>query len=146
MAGPFTGALSAYLETGFLGHTLLGQSLTAPAAQYLSLHVSSPTDTGDTANEPSSGSYARVAVTNQFGNLATGIPTDQTSGGSVENTGVITFPVASLDWGTVSHWGIWDGNVSTSNMLYYGEFTTAKAINSGDTVQISSGSLTIELR
>jgi len=151
MAGPFTGAKSNYLETSILDHVLGVAAFTAPTALHLGLTIQDPTESGayEALYEPGpiagTGGYNRAVVTTEFDAAAVGTVLGQTIGATSTMTGTITYGAASLDWGTITHWGLYDA-ATAGNMLYYGEFTTAKAINSGDTVQISSGDLTIEER
>lgn len=126
-------AASDYLENKLLDHSLATTSYTAPSGVYVSLHTGSPGDANDGANEISGGSYARQAAT--FGSA---------SAGSASTSATITFPAATASWGTISHIGIYDASTS-GNLLFHGAVTTSKAIESGDTFQISSGNLTISL-
>lgn len=126
-------AASDYLENKLLDHSLATTSYTAPSGVYVSLHTGSPGDANDGANEISGGSYARQAAT--FGSA---------SSGSASTSATITFPAATASWGTISHIGIYDASTS-GNLLFHGAVTTSKAIESGDTFQISSGNLTISL-
>lgn len=126
-------AASDYLENKLLDHSLATTAYTAPSGVYVSLHTGSPGDANDGANEISGGSYARQAAT--FGSA---------SAGSASTSATITFPAATASWGTISHIGIYDAS-SSGNLLFHGAVTTSKAIESGDTFQISSGNLTISL-
>ena len=54
--------------------------------------------------------------------------------------------MATEDWGTVTTWGIWDRSVVGGTMYYYGTFDVAKAINSGDTLEIATGDFIVEER
>jgi hypothetical protein len=125
-------AASDYLENKLLDHSLATTAYTAPGAVYVGLFTSDPTDAG-TGTEVSGGSYARQSAT--FG---------AASSGSASTSATITFPAATASWGTITHVGIYDAS-SSGNLLFHGAVTTSKAIESGDTFQISSGNLTISL-
>jgi hypothetical protein len=115
--------LSAYGE---------GQVLTPlTTSAYVSLHTGDP-DLG--SNEVSGGAYGRqgaVAFTNTGNN-----PT------VASNSATVTYSAATANWGTISHFAIWDA-VSGGNMRGSGALTTAKAVNNGDTARFLAGTLTI---
>lgn len=96
----------------------------------VSLHTGDPGNTG--TSEVSGGSYARVAGAT-FSNAADATKT------VASNVGIITFPVATGAWGTVSHFGVWSG----ASFLGSGALTTAKAVGNGDTARFAAGALTI---
>jgi len=118
------------------------QVTTAPATVYVALFNSDPSlgstaenlEAGTITNECTGGAYARQSVT--FGTI---------SGGSVSNSGNVTFPAASdANWGTITHVAVMDASTS-GNVLFYGALDTAKQIDSGDTFQITTGNLTVSL-
>ena len=129
------GAATNYLELKLLDHSLGTTTYTKPAAVYLSLHTSDPGETGSTGAEISTSStaYARQAIT--FAAAASG---------SAASNATVTFSAATASWGTITHIGINDASTA-GNMLYYGAVTTSKAIDTGDTFQVTSGNLTIAL-
>jgi len=95
---------------------------------YVALFTSDPGD-DNTGTEVSGGSYARQSVTFAA-----------PSGGATSNSGDITFPEATADWGTVSHVGIYDASTD-GNLLFHGALTQAKAVYSGDQFIIKTGDL-----
>lgn len=128
-------AMSDYLENKLVDLTLRGQAFTAPATLYVSLHTTATTDAGG-GTEVSGGSYARVAVTANLTNFAGTQSAGSTTassgtGGATSNNGTITFPSPTANWGTVSHFGIWDAS-SGGNLLFHGALTTSKTVNNGD--------------
>jgi hypothetical protein len=125
-------AASDYLEDKLLDHALATAAYTAPTNVYVGLFTSSPGD-DDSGTEVSGGDYARKEAT--FGSA---------SGGSAATSATITFDAATASWGSITHIGIYDAS-SGGNLLFHGEVTTPKTIESGDTFQISSGNLTISL-
>ena len=129
-------AMSDYLENKLVDLTLRGRAFTAPATLYGSLHTTATTDAGG-GTEVSGGAYARVAVTASLANFAGTQSAGSTTassgtGGATSNNGTITFPSPTANWGTVSHFGIWDASTA-GNLLFHGALTTAKTINNGDT-------------
>jgi hypothetical protein len=124
--------MSTYLENALINATLRNTSYTSPAAVYVGLYTSDPTD-ANTGTEVSGGSYTRTAVT-------MGSPTDGVS----TNTAAVEFPQASGSWGTVGWIGILD-NVSSGNLLYHTALDTSKTISSGDIFKIAIGGLSVTL-
>jgi len=91
-------------------------------------------EAGTITDECTGGGYARQSVT--FGTI---------SGGSVSNSGNVTFPAATDgNWGTITHVAVMDASTS-GNVLFYGALSAAKTIDSGDTFQITTGNLTVSL-
>lgn len=75
------------LENALLNHIRPGgATYTQPAAHFIALYTVAPTDAGG-GTEVSGGSYARTAVT--WG---------AASGGSMANSGPVSFPKATADW------------------------------------------------
>lgn len=132
------GSKSNYLENALLDHVLGGGDYTRPATVYVGLWTSALDDTSDgsTAGEVSGGAYARVALTNN----ATNWPA--ASGGAKSNGTEITFPQATADWGTVTHFAILDA-ATLGNILYWGALTASKTIQDGDTASFAIGDLDI---
>jgi hypothetical protein len=124
-------AASNYTETLALTYLLTSNSATRPTAWYIGLFTSDPTDAGS-GTEVSGTNYARQSV-------AFSVTNDTAS-----NSATVTFPAAGSNWGTVSHVGVYDAATS-GNLLFHGAVTTSKAIDTGDTFQITSGNLDITL-
>lgn len=129
---PTTGAMSDYLETALLNHVFRKTAYTPPETLYVALYTSDPTDQ-DIGTEVSGGGYERQVVT--FG---------PPSNGSVSNTDDIVFPVATTDWGTITHIGVRDA-VTGGNLLFHAALNTAKTIQNGDQLKILAGQLVISL-
>ena len=129
------GSKSDYLEDVLLDEVLGGADYTPPATVYLALFTAAPSDSGG-GTEVSGGGYTRVAVTNNSTNWPAA------SGGSKSNGVDMTFPQATADWGTVVAFAIFDASTA-GNMLYWGDLTTSKTINDGDTAKFAAGDITI---
>mgnify|MGYP001549555794 CR=1 FL=1 len=123
-------AFSDYLEDELLDHVLRNAAYTPPSAVYVGLHTTSPED-DDSGTEVSGGGYARQAATFAAA-----------SGGSATTSATITFPEATADLGTITHFGLYDA-ATDGNLLYHGALDSAKVIGTGDTFEIQSGNLTI---
>ena len=122
--------MSDYLENEILDHILGTGAYTMPSAVYVGLSTGSFGD-DNSGTELTGNNYARVAAT--FSAAASG---------TTSNSAAIEFAAATGSWGSVSHFGIFDAS-SAGNLLIHGAFTTAKTIESGDILKISTGDLDI---
>jgi hypothetical protein len=125
-------ANSSYtLDTALLNATLLGNTFTGNATQYMSLY--SVTPTGNTGGTELSGSgYSR-----------------QTSAFTVANnvatlSGNVVFTASGGSWVPVVAAGIMDAP-SAGNLLYFNTLPTAKTVANGYTLTFVSGNVTITL-
>ena len=125
--------LSDFAENEMLDHLFGAATYTPPATLYFALFTAAPSDAGG-GTEVSTGSYARVAVTNN----ATNFPA--ASGGAKSNGTAITFPTASGSWGTVVAVGIFDASTS-GNLIAWATLAVSKAIGSGDTASFPIGDI-----
>ncbi len=123
-------AMSDYLENKFLDHFLGTTSTSAPAAVYLSLHTTSPTDDGSGA-ELSGDGYTRQAIS--FGSA---------SSATASNDAAVEFSAATGNWGTITHIGVWDASTS-GNLLFHGALTASKTIATGDIFKVAVGGVDI---
>lgn len=125
-------AASNYTENLALKWLLTTDAATRPTAWYVALFTTDPTDAGS-GTEVSGTNYTRKTVAFSV--------TDDTA----TNSGAVTFDAAgSGGWGTITHVGIYDASTS-GNLLFHGAVTTSKTIEEGDTFQISTSNLTIQL-
>lgn len=125
-------AMSNYLENALINATLRNTSYSSPATVYAALFTSDPTDAG-TGTEVSGGSYTRKAIT--FGSPSNGAST---------NSGAVEFDQATGNWGTITHFGIYDASTS-GNLLYHGQLTSSKVIETGDVFKFATSSVTVTL-
>ena len=122
---------SDYTENLALTFLLTASTATRPTAWYVALFTTATNDTSG-GTEVTGGSYARQTVAWTV------------TGDTAANTSTITFPTASASQGTITHVAIHDA-VTAGNRLFHGAVTTSKSIDTGDTFQITAGSLTITL-
>jgi hypothetical protein len=128
--------MSDYLENKLIDHIFRGVSFTAPTALHVALFTAAPSDSGG-GTEVSGGSYARVnlapSTTNWSATNSVGATTNPSSGttGATSNNSAITFASPTANWGTVTHFGIFDAG-SGGNLLVHGALTASKTINNGD--------------
>lgn len=128
-------AMSNYLENALANHVFRTTGFTQPSNLHIALYTAGPTDAGG-GTELTGAGYARVQVSRADSQWTL-------SSGAVSNTNTITFPTPSANWGNVTHFGIFDASTG-GNLLFHGSLTTAKTVNSGDTVTFPAGQLVIQ--
>ena len=102
-----------------------------PTSWHVGLFTSAPGEAGG-GTEVSGGSYARQAVTFSV------------TGDTASNTGLVEFPIATADWGTITHMAIFDA-ASGGNQIAYAALTTPRTINTGDILQFPIGDIDVTL-
>ena len=130
-------AMSTDLENALVNHVLRNTAYTTPGTSvYVGLIKYYETDKMEagtlTSKEDFGGSYARVQVTGW----------DAPSDGATQNTGAITFPTATGDWGMVSGVIVSD-HASAGNILLHGSLTTPRDVKNGDVFKFNAGDLDI---
>ena len=150
--------MSNFLENKFIDWFFRAQAIgitgasaaagTGPATLYVGLFTVAPSDTGG-GTEVTGNNYARASVTSSMeasgwaGTQSAGSTTASSgAGATTSNNGTITFPTPSGLWGTVVAFGIFD-EASEGNLLWFGDITPNKTINSGDAITFPAGSLTV---
>ena len=129
------GSKSDFLENEVLDHVLGNAAYSAPATVYAALFTSSPSDAGG-GTEVATGSYARVAITNN----ATNWPA--AAGGSKSNGTAITFPTATANWGTIVAVGIFDASTG-GNLLFWATLTNSRTVFTSDVLTFPAGSFIV---
>lgn len=124
---------SDYLEQAVLGVTLCGSVYTAPTTVYMALFTACSSDGSDVTEVPTATGYGRQVVA--FGSI---------SGGTVPNSGNVTFSEATTAWGTITHMGLYDA-VTSGNQLYWGILDASRTVDTGDTFQIPDGLLDVSI-
>lgn len=124
-------SVSSFLATAWLNHVFRDTAYTTPGTSiYISLHTSNPGLTG--SGEVSGNNYARKQVSSW----------DAPSDGVTQNTGAITFDTPSGNWGTVTHFGVWDG-LTGGNFLLGNELDASVEVVSGTAPSFAVGVLEI---
>lgn len=121
-------AKSYYLDNAMLNAVLLGVAYTSPTQILVGLFTASP-GPGGGGSEVAGGGYARTAAT--FASPSNGVLTNNAS---------VTFPQATAPWGTIVAFALFD---NTGNLLWYGNLTASKTINTGDQLTFAAGGLTV---
>jgi len=125
-------AKSNYLENKVVDHFLGTSSTSAPSNVYIGLFTSDPTDAGSgTELTIGSNGYSRNTIT-----------FNAASGGAATNSSAETFTASGGNWGTITHFGIFDA-ASSGNLLYHGALTDDKVIENGDSLVVAATAITI---
>ena len=144
-------AASNYTEDRTLDFWLKAnsQSSTAPATVYVALFTSDDS-TGATSDNLEAGTLTNEVSTSGTAYVRQAVTFGTISNGSVSNSGNITFPTATANWGTITHVAVMDvdstsDSAGAGNVLFYGSLDTAREILLDDTFQITTSNLTVTL-
>ena len=126
---------SDYVENQILDCYLNQTTITAPAAIWLGLHSSDPTD-DDGGELAVSNGYGRENITTKF-DAAAG-----TGGILSSNADITGFTADGGNWATVEHIGIHTAETA-GELLFHTPLASSVTVEDGDSFQISSGNLTV---
>ena len=126
-------SLTVTFEQHVLNKVFRNINFTSPAALYVALYTTAPTDSGG-GQEVNTGGYARQAVT--FGAPTGGSPSQ------IANDAQVQFPEATADWSTIVAAGLFTASTG-GNLVCWGNLTTPKTINTGDQAVFNVGSIVI---
>jgi hypothetical protein len=125
---------SDYLENKIIDHLFRTGAWAKPTALWIALFTGAPSDAG-LGSEVTGGGYARVNLapsdTNWRATQGGTTGPSSGSGGMTANVLVISFPAPSANWGTVSHFGIFDAPTG-GNLLIWDALTVPRPILAGD--------------
>ena len=124
-------SLTNTFETRVLEWLLTTGSPTRPTAWYLGLFTGAPGEAGG-GTELSGDAYVREAVTFTV------------SGDTATNNAAVEWPVATANWGTITHVAIFDA-LTSGNMIAYAALSNSKTINTGDVIRIPASDLDVTL-
>jgi uncharacterized protein involved in response to NO len=125
-------SLSDYLEAEILDH-IFSKGAYTPPTWYVGLSTADPGEDGATLSEPTAMAYARVAL---------GAVTR--TAGSVVNNAAVEFVEATGDWGTITHFALFDA-ASGGNFMGSGELTSPLDVTTGKTARFPAGEIAITL-
>lgn len=129
-----TGGIGTYLANKILDHIFKTAEYTPATHLYVSLSTANPTDDNSGNAEPTVGAYARVMKDTWAA----------ATGGATSNTGAITFPQATLGWGSVSHFGIYDA-ATGGNLMFYAALDSVRNIGVNDTPSFGDAALNLTI-
>jgi hypothetical protein len=118
--------MSDYLEVEIRKHVFRTGSFVKPTALYVALFTAAPSDAGG-GTEVAGGNYARQNLAPLDANWTA----PDGTGGLTDNAVAITYGAPSANWGSITHFAIFDA-VTAGNMLIHGALTTPKTVNNGD--------------
>jgi hypothetical protein len=124
------GSYGDYWEQEILDH-IFGLGVYTPQTIYVGLSTADPLDDGSGIAEPVGGSYARVS-------FATWVR----AGSQISNNAVIDFGEATGSWGALTHFFAIDTASGAGDLMFHGDLTTPKTIESGDEAKFKAGQLT----
>ena len=127
--------ISNYLSAALLNAVLRNTPYTSPATVYVALYTSDPT-AADTGTEVTGGAYARQAIT-------FGAPTLVSGQQTVSNSAEVVFPVATADWGTVTHVGLRTA-ASGGSLLFSKALDNPRALLTGDRPRFAVSSTSVK--
>jgi len=129
------GSFSNHWENEVLDH-LFGKGTYTPPTIYVALSTTDPGESGSGLDEPDSGGYARAATQASDWSSA--------AGGLIDNAAAIEFDAATGDWGTMTHFALFDA-ATGGNLLAHGSLTQSKAVSTGDSARFAPGDLEVTL-
>lgn len=110
---------------------------TRPTGIWLALFTAVTNAEAGTGTEVSGGSYARVDVTSAFG---------ASTDGAGSNTGAITFAAPTANWGTVTHFALFDASSGGNAVTALKALSASRVINNGDAApSFAAGALTVSV-
>jgi hypothetical protein len=125
---------SDYLENRLTDHVFRSATFAKPAGLWVALFTAAPSDAGG-GTEVAGGGYARVNLPPSDSNWRA--TQGGTSGASTGTSGAtanavpITFAAPSANWGTITHYAIFDA-ATAGNLLFTDALTTPRPILNGD--------------
>lgn len=128
-------AMSDYLEEKVMNAVLRGQPFPTIPKVFVALFTTDPGDDGSTGVEVSGGGYARKEATFTA-------PVQEAGAATCCNTSEIDFGVATGNWETITHIGLYDAGEG-GNMLYRSQLQTAKTIETADSLRFAVGKIKV---
>lgn len=126
--------ISNWLSAQLLNATLRNTVFTPPSTVYLALYISDPT-AADTGQEVSGGAYSRKAIT-------FAAPAVENGKQTVKSSADVEFPVATADWGLVTHVGLRTA-ATGGNLMWSVPIPSPRTIQSGDKPKFLAGSTVV---
>lgn len=132
---------SEYASKAILEHALSKTAWTMPTSCYVALFNGNPLAAGTELDGATATDYTRQEIAAADLNSATfSEPTAE-----VTNSAAISFGTAGNDWGTITHWAIYDTDTS-GNMIFGAPLEASRSVLSGDTIQFPIGELKFRLK
>nr|DAG45235.1 MAG TPA: hypothetical protein [Caudoviricetes sp.] len=106
-----------------------------PSTYYIGLSTTTPTSDGTGVSEPSDPAYTRVALTSLTAPV----------GGVIRNDQVISFPDSTEDWGTITHFVLYDAQTG-GNLLIYNTVDKPRLIQADSQITFKANGLSLALK
>ena len=106
-----------------------------PSAFYVGLSKTAPTVSGGNVTEPSDKAYARVKLSSL----------SAPANGMINNTSPIAFSDSTTDWGTITHFVIYDAPTG-GNLLIYNTLDKSRTIQADSQVAFKASGLRLTLK
>lgn len=103
-----------------------------PSKYYIGLSKTAPNMSGANVTEPAGAGYERVELTSL----------SAPSAGVVTNTAPINFNESTADWGTITHFVVYDAKTA-GNLLMYGELSVSRRVETATVMTIRTGYLSL---
>jgi len=132
-----------YLEAAILNHFFRNTPQTPAAQLFVRLYISDPTDE-DVGTEITGGGYVPQIVAFTAPVQVDRPSPDTGTRAQISNNAEIRFPVATSDWGTISHFGIATA-ATGGQLLAHAPVPVPKIIENGDEAKFNVGTLTISM-
>lgn len=124
--------ITNYMAESIFRHLVGQEQMEFTFTKYLGLLLGTPTVAGS-YTEPSPSDYIRKGIG----------PWSRASGGLTSNDEPLEFEAAEVDWGEVTHIGLFDSQEG-GHLLGWDTLPRSKTVDSGDIVQMAAASLTID--
>lgn len=105
-----------------------------PDTYYVGLSSSEPSVDGSGVTEPAGGGYARVELS------SLSVP----DAGTITNTASVEFEESTQDWGTMTHYVVYDAPEG-GNLLLYNALEKVRLVQSENQVRFKTSALTFSL-
>jgi hypothetical protein len=137
------GTFATFLATALLNHGFVsGRPYTPPTTLYVALYTTNPTPAGGGTEVTGDAAYTRQTVTFS---AATGAPA------TVSNAAQVQWPVATVNWGTITSAGLLDAAMA-GHLLAYGLMLAPdgvtpapKLVSAGDVFMFNTGAFIVGL-
>ena len=135
------GSFNDYMENKVLDHIFGGVAFSPPGTYYLAAYTVAPGESGGGTEISNTGTaYLRQPMINDLTRFPSAVA------GAKTNGTLITFPTATLDWGTVVGFALLDSvTYGSGNFICYSALTQAKIIGTGDVLRCPAGTLSFSL-
>lgn len=134
MAGSLTDAVEVDILKLLTAQATSIFTSTVLTSLFVALTTTMPTDAA-AGTEVTGGSYARVDSKTKWGAPSGTTPS------TVANNAIVTFPTATVAWGTVVAFELWT-LITAGTRLAWSDLGTSKTVGIGDTPSFAIGQLT----